>query len=61
VVEVCHSITAALEHFQLIVEAFDEAAGMATGEIIRDFLEMVIAELGGQRGAWGSPLAAPDQ
>jgi hypothetical protein len=42
VFEVRDAVAAAFEHFQLIVEAFDEAAGMATSEIIRDFLEMVI-------------------
>ena len=40
--EVRDAITATFEDFELIVEAFDEATGMAADEIIGDFLEMGI-------------------
>ena len=38
--EVRDAIAATFEDFELIVETFDEAAGLAADEIIGDFLEM---------------------
>ena len=38
--EVRDAIAATFEDFELIVETFDEAAGVAVDEIIGDFLEM---------------------
>lgn len=38
--EVRDAIAATFEYFDLIVETLDETAGLATDEIIGDFLEM---------------------
>jgi hypothetical protein len=38
--EVGDAIAAALEHFELIVEAFDEAARLTAREIVRDLFKI---------------------